>query len=77
MNILVVNDDSVSAPGIAVLAGVAAEFGDVWVVAPAQQCSAMSQKLTIHDPLRVDKVENFPVPVQAAYQVGGTPVDCV
>jgi 5'-nucleotidase len=77
MKILIVNDDSIHAPGLAVLAKAAMEFGDVWVVAPAQQCSAMSQKLTIHDPLRVDKVENFPVPVQAAYQVGGTPVDCV
>ena len=43
MKILVVNDDSVSAPGIALLAKVAAEFGEVWVVAPAEQCSALSQ----------------------------------
>ena len=77
MNILVVNDDSISAPGIAMLAKAAAELGDVWVVAPAQQCSAMSQKLTLRESLHVKKVEDFPVNVKAAWQVSGTPVDCV
>ncbi len=77
MNILIVNDDSIHAPGIAMLAKAASELGDVWVVAPADQCSAMSQKLTLREPLSVKKVENFPVEVKAAYQVSGTPVDCV
>ena len=77
MKILVVNDDSISAPGLAVLAEAAMEFGDVWVVAPAHQCSAMSQKLSIRGVLKVEKVNDFPVPVKAAYKVDGTPVDCV
>ena len=77
MKILVVNDDSISSPGLAVLAEAAAQFGEVWVVAPARQCSAMSQKLTINADLRVDKVEDFPVPAAAVYKVEGTPVDCV
>lgn len=77
MKILVVNDDSISAPGIELLAKAAMEFGDVWVVAPAEQCSAMSQKLTLRETLTVEKVEEFPVSVQGAYKVGGTPVDCV
>lgn len=76
MKILVVNDDSIHSPGLALLARAAMELGDVWVVAPAHQCSAMSQKLSIHAKLHVEKVD-FPVPVQAAYQVDGTPVDCV
>ena len=76
MKILVVNDDSISSPGLALLAKAAMELGDVWVVAPAHQCSAMSQKLSIHAALKVEKV-NFPVPVKAAYKVDGTPVDCV
>lgn len=53
------------------------ELGDVWVVAPSHQCSAMSQKLSIHGSLRVEKVDDFTVPVKAAYKVDGTPVDCV
>lgn len=77
MKILVVNDDSISAPGIALLAKAAAEFGQVVVVAPAHQCSALSQKLTLRETLPVKKVDNFPVSVQEAWQVDGTPVDCV
>lgn len=77
MKILVVNDDSIHAPGIAMLAKAAKEFGQVWVVAPAEQCSAMSQKLTLREPLSLKKVDHFPVEGVAAWQVGGTPVDCV
>jgi len=77
MKILVVNDDSISAPGIELLAKAAMEFGEVWVVAPAEQCSALSQKLTLREQMSLEKVENFPVPVRAAWKLGGTPVDCV
>lgn len=77
MKILIVNDDSIIAPGIAVLAKAALEFGEVTVVAPAQQCSAMSQKLTIRGAMKLEKAEDFPVPVNAAYKLDGTPVDCV
>ena len=77
MKILISNDDSIHAPGIALLARVAKEFGEVTVVAPAQQCSAMSQRLTIHGPMKVEKVEDFPVEGVAAYKVSGTPADCV
>lgn len=77
MRILVVNDDSIRSPGLALLARAAMELGDVWVVAPASQCSAMSMKLSIHAAMKVEKVEDFPVPVKAAYKVDGTPVDCV
>ncbi|MBQ8238149.1 MAG: 5'/3'-nucleotidase SurE [Oscillospiraceae bacterium] len=77
MKILVVNDDSISAPGIAALAKAAAQFGETTVVAPEFQCSALSQKLTLRQKLRVKRVEDFPVPVREAWQVDGTPVDCV
>lgn len=77
MNLLVVNDDSIHAPGLALLARAAADFGNVWVVAPARQCSAMSQKLTIHGALSLEQISNYPAPVRAAYQVDGTPADCV
>jgi len=77
MKILVVNDDSIHAPGIAMLAKAAAGFGEVWVVAPARQCSALSQKLTLREPLAVKAVPEFPAQVQGAWLVDGTPVDCV
>ena len=77
MNILVVNDDSIHAPGIQMLARAASRLGNVYVVAPASQCSAMSQKLTLREPMTLRKMEDFPADVQAAWEVGGTPVDCV
>lgn len=77
MRILIVNDDSITAPGIAKLAKAAAQLGEVWVVAPEEQCSALSQKLTLREQLTLRKVEDFPVAVAGAYAVGGTPVDCV
>lgn len=77
MKILIVNDDSLYAPGIAVLAKAAVAFGDVTVVAPAQECSAMSQKLTLRETMTLEKVTDFPVPVCEAWKLGGTPVDCV
>ena len=39
MRILVVNDDGIKAPGIKRLVQMAAGLGEVWVVAPAAQCS--------------------------------------
>lgn len=76
LKILVVNDDGISSPGIVRLAENAAKFGDVWVIAPARQCSGMSQKLTIFENMEVRQVD-FPVPVMAAYSLDGTPADCV
>ena len=49
MKILIVNDDSIDAPGIQVLARAASELGEVWIAAPDQQCSALSQKLTLRE----------------------------
>ena len=77
MKILVVNDDSIHAPGIVLLAKAAMELGEVTVVAPANQCSAMSQRITIRGDMRVDKVQDFPAAVKAAYKVDGTPADCL
>lgn len=77
MNILIVNDDSISAPGIALLAETALSYGQVWVVAPKCECSAMSQKLTLQETMVLEQVSDFPVPVRAAYRLSGTPVDCV
>ena len=77
MKILIVNDDSISAPGIAVLAKAAMAFGEVTVVAPSEQCSALSQKLTLRETMVLQQVKDFPVPVKEAWKLGGTPVDCV
>ena len=77
MKILVVNDDSIHAPGIRMLAKAAARLGEVWVAAPEHQCSALSQKLTLREQLPLRKASEFPGDVKAAYALDGTPVDCV
>lgn len=76
MRILVTNDDGIRADGIARLARMAKELGEVWVVAPKEQCSAMSQRITVHADLIV-RAETFPVSGVRAYSVDGTPADCV
>ena len=60
MNILVVNDDGIQSPGLACLARVAARLGRVWVVAPAQQCSAMSHRITVFGSLELRAAPDFP-----------------
>lgn len=44
MKILVVNDDSIHAPGIALLAKAAMELGEVTVVAPAISAAPCPRK---------------------------------
>jgi 5'-nucleotidase len=74
MNILVSNDDGVFSPGIAALARVASEFGQVRVVAPDVEQSAMSHAITVRRPLHYTRasIDGFD-----AYRVDGTPADCV
>ncbi|MDI9509469.1 MAG: 5'/3'-nucleotidase SurE [Clostridiales bacterium] len=76
MRILVVNDDGISATGISHLAKMAAGLGEVWVVAPDQQCSAMSHKITVYGTLEVKQFDFSEASVHA-YGVSGTPADCV
>lgn len=76
MRILVVNDDGIEAEGIYRLAKMAKELGEVWVVAPDSQCSAMSHRITLHEDILVRPAE-FAVEGVTAYRIGGTPADCV
>lgn len=71
MRILVTNDDGIMAPGIEHLTKVAERFGEVTVVAPASEMSAVSHGLTLHHPLRLRKT------APGRYTVDGTPADCV
>ena len=76
LRILVVNDDGIASEGLLRLAEAACALGDVWVAAPARQCSGMSQRITIFDELPVEP-RPFPIPVRGAWAVDGTPADCV
>lgn len=74
--ILVTNDDGIISPGIKALVDVVQLFGDVVVVAPDSPQSAMGHAITIHEPLRLQKVNVFGDSIPS-YQCSGTPVDCV
>ena len=69
--ILVSNDDGIHSEGIVALADALAGLGEVVVVAPDRERSAVSHSLTLHRPLRVERLG------PARYAVDGTPTDCV
>jgi 5'-nucleotidase len=71
LTILVTNDDGIDSPGVQLLAETLKPLGRVYVVAPDKECSAMAHSLTLHRPLRVDKVR------EGYFAVDGTPADCV
>ena len=74
-NILVVNDDGITAPGIQALIEVVSEFGTPYVMAPDSPQSGQGHAITIHDSIQVRKVNHYPG--IEAYECSGTPVDCV
>ena len=74
--ILVTNDDGIDSDGIIRLVKTAAKFGEVWVVAPCKQYSAMSHSATFWTPIDVWPVD-FPVEGIHAYATSGTPSDCI
>lgn len=74
--ILITNDDGIRADGIIRLARAATKFGDVTVVAPRSQRSAMSHSITLRTYIDLEKME-FPVEGVEAYACSGTPADCV
>ena len=69
--ILVTNDDGVHSDGIHALAAALAPIGEVTVVAPHLEASAIGHALTLRRPLRMEQVG------ERVYEVDGTPTDCV
>jgi len=69
--ILVTNDDGVHSEGIHVLATALAALGEVTIVAPNIEASAIGHALTLRRPLRMEPLRD------GVYEVDGTPTDCV
>jgi len=69
--ILLTNDDGINAPGLHALEEAMAELGEVWVVAPATEQSAVSQAITLRSPVRVRDCGT------RRFSISGTPTDCV
>ena len=69
--ILVTNDDGVHAEGIRILAEALAPLGDITIVAPIQEASAIGHALTLRRPLRIETID------AQTFAIDGTPTDCV
>ena len=69
--ILVTNDDGYFSPGIEALAHALRPLGEVIVVAPQTEASAVGHSLTLRRPLRCELIRDN------VYAVDGTPTDCV
>lgn len=75
MTILISNDDGVYAEGLLTLKTSLQSLGRVVVVAPDRPRSASGHSITLHKPLRVEKVRLLDG--DFAYASNGTPSDCV
>ncbi|MCA1808644.1 MAG: 5'/3'-nucleotidase SurE [Kiritimatiellia bacterium] len=74
-SILISNDDGIYAPGIMALYQAVRPLGEVTVVAPETEQSAVGHAITIADPIKVRPVtrsDGF-----QGYAVSGTPADCI
>ena len=75
IKILLTNDDGINAPGLNALYKEMKKMGEVSIVAPDSEKSAVGHAITLSDPLRVSdfyKNSDF-----FGYAVNGTPADCV
>ncbi len=69
--ILVTNDDGYFSQGIIDLARALGVLGEVTIVAPQTEASAVGHALTLRRPLRLEPIG------ERVYAVDGTPTDCV
>jgi 5'-nucleotidase len=75
MNILVTNDDGVTAPGLLALAQAMLPFGSVTILAPDHNWSGSGHVKTLDRPLRVKEVKL--ADGRTAWASDGAPSDCV
>ena len=71
MRILITNDDGYRSAGLNALAGALGTVGEVTIVAPVQEASAIGHALTLRHPLRLERIAD------RVFAVDGTPTDCV
>ena len=75
MRILVTNDDGIQSPGLHALVRALRGWGEVWVIAPDREQSAVGHAITLSEPIRL-----FPWTIEGAnhtFAISGTPADCV
>lgn len=74
LDILLTNDDGISALGIQALREILEPIATVYVVAPERERSATGHAITMHKPLHAKEIEYGPN--CRGWRVNGTPADC-
>ncbi len=77
MNILISNDDGISAPGLVALVHAVRDLGRVTIVAPNSPQSAVGHSITLRRPLTVQYVRLPGEHTIEGMAVDGRPADCV
>jgi 5'-nucleotidase len=75
VKILISNDDGIDSPGIEALANELKKIGEITVIAPRTEQSAVGHAITMKFPLRI--TEHFKNGEFFGYAIDGTPADCV
>lgn len=75
MNILLTNDDGITAPGIAAAYKELVKLGSVTVVAPSDRMSGAGHSITVFEPLKCEKINV--AGLFDGFSVSGSPADCV
>ena len=75
LKILISNDDGIDSPGIAALANEMKKIGEVTVIAPRTEQSAVGHAITMKIPLRI--TEYYKNGDFFGYAIDGTPADCI
>jgi len=73
--ILLTNDDGIHAEGLRHLKMAAEAVGDVWIVAPEAEQSAVGHSITLYYPIRAHEITKNGA--FYGYGIGGTPADSV
>lgn len=78
VKILITNDDGISSQGMKHLVSslLEADFADLYIVAPKEEQSGKGMSFSYAHPVAIEDFD-YPLPVQRAWCVDGTPVDCV
>ncbi|NPV89356.1 MAG: 5'/3'-nucleotidase SurE [Firmicutes bacterium] len=76
MLILLSNDDGIMAPGIQALRHALKGLAELAVIAPDRERSATGHSITVHHPIRAERVV-FTGSPDCGWVVDGTPADCV
>ena len=76
MNILVTNDDGIDSKGLWTLTKAMSRVGQVSIIAPDKERSGVGSCLSFRTDINIKQVA-CPIPGVCAYEIDGTPSDCV